>query len=136
MDRPRCADPSSPSAVLSPVLLPPCIRHLGFFIAGDRHGLPLRVRAPQRGEDCANGSVVRQSGRRSELRHQSGASGIGDVIALTAPKIDWGSFLLRAVSHPPDPALVGDRWLPMSRQRLENVPLFWKAGCGTSDAPN
>jgi uncharacterized protein len=38
--------------------------------------------------------------------------------------IDWGSFLLRAVSHPPDPALVGDRWLPMWRQRLENVPLF------------
>ena len=38
--------------------------------------------------------------------------------------IDWGSFLLRAISHPPDPALVGDRWLSMWRQRLENVPLF------------
>jgi uncharacterized protein len=38
--------------------------------------------------------------------------------------IEWGAFLLRAASHPPDPALVGDRWLPMWRQRLENVPLF------------
>jgi hypothetical protein len=27
---------------------PPCIRHLPFAIAGDWHGLPLRVRAPQR----------------------------------------------------------------------------------------
>jgi hypothetical protein len=25
---------------------PPCIRHLPFFIAGDRQSLPLRVRAP------------------------------------------------------------------------------------------
>lgn len=38
--------------------------------------------------------------------------------------IDWGSFLLRAISHPPDPALVGDQWLSIWRQRLENVPLF------------
>lgn len=38
--------------------------------------------------------------------------------------IDWGSFLLRAISHPPDPALVGDQWLSMWRQRLDNVPLF------------
>jgi putative CocE/NonD family hydrolase len=38
--------------------------------------------------------------------------------------IDWGSFLLRAAAHPPDPALVGDGWLPVWRQRLENVPLF------------
>jgi hypothetical protein len=44
---------ASPSAVLGPVLLPPCIRHREFLIAGDRHGLPLRVRAPQRGQDCA-----------------------------------------------------------------------------------
>ncbi len=38
--------------------------------------------------------------------------------------LGWGAFLLRAISHPPDPVLVGDRWLPMWRQRLENVPLF------------
>jgi len=38
--------------------------------------------------------------------------------------IDWGSFLLRAIGHPPDPILVGDQWLGMWRRRLENVPLF------------
>jgi hypothetical protein len=55
-----------PSGVRGPVLSPPCRRQRRrFFIAGDWHGLPLRVRAPQRGQDCANGSVVRQSGRRS-----------------------------------------------------------------------
>ena len=45
---------------------PPCRRQRRRpFIAGDRHGLPLRVHAPQRGQACANGSVVCQSGRRS-----------------------------------------------------------------------
>jgi putative CocE/NonD family hydrolase len=38
--------------------------------------------------------------------------------------LDWGDYLLRAIAHPPDPMLVGDRWLPMWRQRLENMPLF------------
>ena len=38
-----------PSAVLAPVLPPPCMRHRPFFIAGPRHGQPRRVRAPQRG---------------------------------------------------------------------------------------
>jgi hypothetical protein len=32
--------------------LPPCIRHGPFGIAGDWHGLPLRVRAPHRGLRC------------------------------------------------------------------------------------
>ena len=31
---------------------PPCIRHLPFAIAGDRHGLPRRVLAPQRRLRC------------------------------------------------------------------------------------
>src|SRR5256885_16760113 len=31
---------------------PPCIRHLPFAIAGDWHGFPLRVRAPQRFARC------------------------------------------------------------------------------------
>ena len=44
--------------------------------------------------------------------------------ALLKAGIDWGSFLFRAASHSPDPALVGDRWMVMWRQRLENVPLF------------
>src|SRR5689334_15630613 len=40
---------SIPSAVLGPVLAPPCIRHLPFAIAGPLHAFPLLVRAPQRG---------------------------------------------------------------------------------------
>ena len=32
--------------------LPPCMRHLPFGIAGDWHGLPFLVRAPQRGLWC------------------------------------------------------------------------------------
>jgi putative CocE/NonD family hydrolase len=36
----------------------------------------------------------------------------------------WASFLFSAMCHPPDPALVGDRWRAMWLQRLENLPLF------------
>ncbi len=49
-----------PSIVRGPVDMPPCILHLPFGIAGPRHGLPLRVRALQRGQDCANVRCVRQ----------------------------------------------------------------------------
>jgi hypothetical protein len=40
---------SIPSAVLGPVLQPPCIRQRPFGIAGDWHGDPRRVFAPHRG---------------------------------------------------------------------------------------
>lgn len=33
----------------APGVLPPCIRHLPFGIAGERQGVPFLVRAPQRG---------------------------------------------------------------------------------------
>jgi putative CocE/NonD family hydrolase len=36
----------------------------------------------------------------------------------------WGSFLFGAMCHPPDPALVGDRWRAMWLERLNNLPLF------------
>lgn len=36
----------------------------------------------------------------------------------------WAAFFFRAMCHPPDPALVGERWRAMWRERLENVPLF------------
>jgi putative CocE/NonD family hydrolase len=36
----------------------------------------------------------------------------------------WAAFLFGAVCRPPDPALVGERWRSMWRQRLEAVPLF------------
>jgi hypothetical protein len=40
---------ASPSAVRGPVLHPPCIRHRRVARAGERQGVPWRVRAPQRG---------------------------------------------------------------------------------------
>jgi hypothetical protein len=36
---------------------PPCIRQRPFGIAGDWHGLPLRVFAPHRGLDCMSKSM-------------------------------------------------------------------------------
>jgi putative CocE/NonD family hydrolase len=36
----------------------------------------------------------------------------------------WASFFFGAMCHPPDPALVGDRWRAMWLDRLENLPLF------------
>lgn len=38
--------------------------------------------------------------------------------------LGWASFFFRAMAHPPDPLLVGDRWRAMWRDRLENLPLF------------
>ena len=36
----------------------------------------------------------------------------------------WAAFFFGAMCHPPDPALVGDRWRSMWLDRLQNVPLF------------
>jgi predicted acyl esterase len=36
----------------------------------------------------------------------------------------WASFFFGAMCHPPDPALVGERWQAMWLERLANVPLF------------
>jgi putative CocE/NonD family hydrolase len=44
--------------------------------------------------------------------------------ALLSAGLEWGSFFFRAVCHPPDPMLVGDRWRTMWLERLANVPLF------------
>jgi putative CocE/NonD family hydrolase len=44
--------------------------------------------------------------------------------ALLTAKFGWASFFFGAMCHPPDPALVGDRWRAMWLDRLQNVPLF------------
>src|SRR6195256_257714 len=36
----------------------------------------------------------------------------------------WAAFFFGAMCHPPDPALVGDRWRAMWLERLADVPLF------------
>ena len=47
--------------------------------------------------------------------------------ALLTAGFEWASFFFNAMCHPPDPALVGEAWLPMWKARLENVPLFLDA---------
>ncbi len=36
----------------------------------------------------------------------------------------WASFIFADICHPPDPALVGERWRDMWLERLQHVPLF------------
>jgi hypothetical protein len=36
----------------------------------------------------------------------------------------WAAFFFGAMCHPPDPALVGDRWRTLWLKRLAHVPLF------------
>jgi putative CocE/NonD family hydrolase len=36
----------------------------------------------------------------------------------------WAGFFFAAMTHPPDPALVGDAWRAMWLDRLRNLPLF------------
>jgi putative CocE/NonD family hydrolase len=50
--------------------------------------------------------------------------------ALLADGLGWASFFFRTVCRPPDPALVGERWRAMWRERLENVPLFMETWLG------
>lgn len=44
--------------------------------------------------------------------------------ALLTAGIAWGSFFFRAMAHPPDPTLVGDRWRTMWLERLQNLPVY------------
>ncbi len=60
---------------------------------------------------------------------------------MLVDNVAWASAMFALQSHPPDPALVGERWREMWMQRLENQPLlidnwlrhqrrdaFWKHG--------
>ncbi len=44
--------------------------------------------------------------------------------ALLTSKLGWASAFQAIMAHPPDPALVGERWREMWRARLEDAPLF------------
>jgi len=44
--------------------------------------------------------------------------------AMLTAKFGWASFFFGAMCHPPDPALVGERWRATWLERLANVPLF------------
>jgi uncharacterized protein len=53
---------------------------------------------------------------RDDVHYMGGA-------ALRA-NFGWASFLFGAMCHPPDPALVGERWRTMWLHRLRHLPLF------------
>ncbi len=44
--------------------------------------------------------------------------------ALLTDNLRWASTMFAYQSRPPDPAVVGERWLPMWRERLEAEPLL------------
>ncbi len=44
--------------------------------------------------------------------------------ALLTAKFGWASVFQVFMAHPPDPALVGDRWREMWLQRIDATPLF------------
>ena len=43
---------------------------------------------------------------------------------MLVDNVAWASAMFALQSHPPDPALVGERWRAMWMQRLENQPLL------------
>ena len=47
--------------------------------------------------------------------------------AVLCAGFGWASFFFGAMCHPPDPALVGDRWRSMWLERLHHLPLFLEA---------
>ena len=53
---------------------------------------------------------------RDDVHYMGGA-------ALRA-NFGWASFLFGAMCHPPDPALVGERWRTMWLERLNHLPFF------------
>jgi putative CocE/NonD family hydrolase len=53
---------------------------------------------------------------------------VDDVHYMGGAKLNagfgWAGFFFADICHPPDPALVGERWRELWRERLANVPLF------------
>jgi hypothetical protein len=66
---------------------PPCIRQRPLGIAGDWHGSPLRVRAPQRGARCIGAARERRCCRSDPAfsRPRGGAQGSGVQISPGTP---------------------------------------------------
>lgn len=65
---------------------------------------------------------------------------------LNEENLEWGTYLLAMHAMPPDPAVVGDRWEEMWRQRIQAAPLppaewlrhqrrdaFWRHGSVVED---
>ncbi len=70
-----------PSAVLGPVLLPPCMRQRPFCMAGPLHGQPCRVFAPQRGAAFNRASCGGFSGRMGSCGGAAGGAGVATGVA-------------------------------------------------------
>jgi len=99
---------------------------------GGFNGLQVAARRPP--ELKAVISLCSTDDRYADDIHAMGGCMLVDNVA-------WASAMFALQSHPPDPALVGERWRDMWLQRLENEPLlidnwlkhqrrdaFWKHG--------
>jgi putative CocE/NonD family hydrolase len=99
---------------------------------GGFNGLQVAARRPP--ELKAVISLCSTDDRYADDIHAMGGCMLIDNVA-------WASAMFALQSHPPDPALVGERWRAMWLQRLENQPLlidnwlqhqrrdaFWKHG--------
>ena len=99
---------------------------------GGFNGLQVAARRPP--ELKAVISLCSTDDRYADDIHAMGGCMLVDNVA-------WASAMFALMAHPPDPALVGDRWREMWRHRLENQPLlidnwlhhqrrdaFWKHG--------
>jgi putative CocE/NonD family hydrolase len=99
---------------------------------GGFNGLQVAARRPP--ELKAIVSICSTDDRFADDIHAMGGCMLVDNVA-------WASAMFGFQSHPPDPAIVGERWRDMWRERLENQPLlidnwlkhqrrdaFWKHG--------
>jgi hypothetical protein len=99
---------------------------------GGFNGLQVAARRPP--ELKAIVSICSTDDRFADDIHAMGGCMLVDNVA-------WSSAMFGFQSHPPDPAIVGERWREMWRERLENQPLlidnwlrhqrrdaFWKHG--------
>jgi len=99
---------------------------------GGFNGLQVAARRPP--ELKAVISLCSTDDRYADDIHAMGGCMLVDNVA-------WASAMFALMAHPPDPALVGERWREMWRDRLENEPLlidnwlkhqrrdaFWKHG--------
>ena len=67
----------------------------------------------------------------SDDRYAEDAHYMGGTF-LTKAGLEWAFFFFCLMSLPPDPALVGDSWRSMRRERLQTYRSFRKIGCSTN----
>ena len=84
---------------------------------GGFNGLQIAARAPQALKAII--TLCSTDDRYADDIHYKGGN-------MLMENIGWAATMLSYSTAPPDPALVGEDWLPMWKNRLENIPLLIK----------